>query len=419
MTSDQSTTVSGAQEAYVWMWLPSETQPVVIGRLYDAGESPQRYFFTYGRSYLERPNAIPLSPYELPLERGPQEPQGLNRFPCCIRDGGPDAWGRRVLENTFGETSLTELDYFLLSRSDRIGALDFQASSSNYHPRTTAPATMENLLQAAELVEQRQPLPPELEQAALHGSSVGGARPKALIENGQKRFIAKFSTSTDTYDVVRAEFVAMRLAKMCGLDVAEVLLERCMDTVVLLVERFDRVNKTGRLSRKHMLSALSLMLLNEMEARYASYIELADLVRQRFVAPEASLRELFTRISFNILVGNTDDHARNHAAFWDGDSLALTPAYDICPQGRAGGETTQAMDIGGKRGKMSTLDNVRSVCGHFLLSHEDATSLINQQHHIIQESWKSTCDEAELAAGERARLWERAILNPFCFEGWQ
>jgi serine/threonine-protein kinase HipA len=184
MTSDQPTTVSGAQEAYVWMWLPNQTQPVVIGHLYDAGESPQRYFFTYGRSYLERPNAMPLSPYELPLKRGPQEPQGLNRIPCCIRDGGPDAWGRRVLESTYGETSLTELDYFLLSRSDRIGALDFQAFSSNYHPRTSAPVTMENLLQAAELVEKRQPLPPELEQAALHGSSVGGARPKVLIENG-------------------------------------------------------------------------------------------------------------------------------------------------------------------------------------------------------------------------------------------
>ena len=115
----------------------------------------------------------------------------------------------------------------------------------------------------------------------------------------------------------------MRLAKTCGLDVAEVLLEHCMDKVVLLVERFDRVNEAGRLSRKHMLSALSLMLLDEMEARYASYIELADLVRQQFVAPEASLSELFARISFNILLGNTDDHARNHAVFWDGDSRKL------------------------------------------------------------------------------------------------
>jgi serine/threonine-protein kinase HipA len=96
----------------------------------------------------------------------------------------------------------------------------------------------------------------------------------------------------------------------------------------------------------------------------------------------------------------------------------LTPAYDICPQARAGGEATQAMDIGGTRGRISTLDNVRSVCDHFLLSREDATSLVNQQHQMIHENWKSICDEAALAAGERARMWERAILNPFCFEGW-
>ena len=409
---------TGAKEAYVWIWLPGKTDPVVAGRLYDSGDSPQRYFFTYGRSYLERPDAIPLSPYELPLQRGPQEPQGMNIMPGCLRDGGPDSWGRRVLENNYGETSLAELDYFLLSRSDRIGALDFQESSSIYQPRTTTPVTMDHLQQAAEIVEKRQPMPPELVQAALHGSSVGGARPKALIEHQEQHFIAKFSTSTDTYDIVKAEFIAMRLAKACGLDVAEVLLTRSMDKDVLLVKRFDRVVEDNQLFRKHMLSALSLMLLDSMEARYASYIELADRVRQRFVAPETSLHELFARMSFNILVGNTDDHARNHAAFWDGTSLALTPAYDICPQGRAGGEATQAMDIGGTGGRISTLDNARSVCDRFMLTSENATSLINQQKQIIREHWKLVCDEAKLPTGERDRLWGGPVLNPFCFEGW-
>src|SRR3546814_2737221 len=88
--------------------------------------------------------------------------------------------------------------------------------------------------------------------------------------------------------------------------------------------------------------------LDEMMARYASYQDLAEIVRHRFTDPSAILRQLFARIVFNILCGNTDDHARNHAAFWDGERLTLTPAYDICPQGRSGQEASQAMLISGQ-----------------------------------------------------------------------
>jgi serine/threonine-protein kinase HipA len=418
MMISESKHTTGAQEAYVWIWLPGEIEPVVAGRLYDAGASPQRYFFTYGRSYLGHPNAIPLSPFELPLQRGPQEPKGMSIMPACLRDGAPDAWGRRVLENQYGETGLAEMDYFLLSRSDRIGALDFQSSSSEYAERASEPAQMEQLLEAAEMVEKRQPLPAELERALFRGTSVGGARPKALIEQGEKQFIAKFSLSSDTYDIVKAEFVAMKLAEKCGLDVAPVSLQRSMNKDVLLVERFDRVISGNNRVRQHMLSALSMMLLDAMEARYASYRELADLIRQRFVNPQDSLRELFARLCFNILIGNTDDHARNHAAFWDGENLSLTPAFDICPQSRVGGEVSQAMTIGGHRGDLSTLDNARSVCQHFMLSRDEATDLIDRQVQTVKDEWNSACDAADLAQGERDRLWGGAVLNTFCMEDW-
>jgi serine/threonine-protein kinase HipA len=410
---------TGAQEAYVWIWLPGEIEPVVAGRLYDAAESPQRYFFTYGRSYLAHPDAIPLSPFELPLQRGPQEPKGMSMMPACLRDGAPDAWGRRVLENLYGETGLAELDYFLISRTDRIGALDFQSSSSQYVARDSEPAQMEQLLEAAEMIENRQPLPAELMRAIFRGTSVGGARPKALVEQGKKQFIAKFSLSSDTYDIVKAEFVAMILAEKCGLNVAPVLLQESMNKDVLLVERFDRVISGNNRAKRHMLSALSLMLLDAMEARYASYLEFADLIRQRFTDPQASLRELFARLCFNILIGNTDDHARNHAAFWDGENLSLAPSFDICPQSRAGGEVSQAMMIGGHRGNLSTLDNARSVCQRFMLSRDEATDLIDRQLKIVKAKWNSACDAAELAQGERDRLWEGAVMNPFCMEDWQ
>jgi len=405
-------------EAFVWVWLSGETLPVVAGRLFDAGNSPQKFSFTYGRSYLTRKKAIPLSPFELPLQVGVQETTGMSIMPSCLRDAGPDAWGRRVLESHLVETGLSELDYLLLSGSDRIGALDFQISSKQYVAREMSHPQLQELIRAAEMLENHQSLPQELDNALLRGTSVGGARPKAILEEGSNRYIAKFSSTADTYNAVKAEFIAMTLATRCGLNVASVSLKRSLHKDVILVKRFDRTDTSNGTCRRQMLSVLSLLQLDEMEARYASYIDFANRIRQRFTQPRKTLHELFQRIAFNILIGNTDDHARNHAAFWDGKELTLTPAYDICPQPRTGGEASQAMRINGTRGNLSTLDNIRSVHVHFQLTHAEATTLIEQLISIIKTEWDCVCDQAQLAETERQRLWQSAVFNPFCFENW-
>src|SRR5262249_54528440 len=136
-------------------------------------------------------------------------------------------------------TALSRITYLLQSGSDRTGALDFQDSPDVYVPRRAEQATLEQLIRAAELVEEGQPLSPELEQALLHGSSIGGARPKATLVAGRRSLIAKFSSSSDTYPVVRGEFVAMALARMAGLNVANVDLAESLGRQALLVERFD------------------------------------------------------------------------------------------------------------------------------------------------------------------------------------
>ena len=159
--------------------------------------------------------------------------------------------------------------------------------------------------------------------------------------------------------------------------------------------------------------------LNEMEARYASYHDLADLIRSAFVEPTQELHELYARLVFNILIGNTDDHARNHSAFWNGRDLSLTPAYDLCPQMRSGREAGQAMQIGGIQGNLSTLANVLSACSIFMLSESEARELIEHQIAVVEDSWTETCDLAGLGIVERERLWGAAIFNPFCFEGWR
>jgi len=313
------------------------------------------------------------------------------------------------------------LTYLLESGSDRMGALDFQSSATDYIPRGTGVASLEELLEITDRVEAGRPITPELEQAFFHGSSIGGARPKALIEagrtrgGGNKKYIAKFSSRNDVFNEVKAEFVAMRLAERTGLKVAPVALENVAGRDVLLIERFDRTRSAQGWRRKAMVSALTLFGLDEMMARYASYETLADIIRHRFTEPTATLRELYGRLVFNILCGNTDDHARNHAAFWNGRDLTLTPAYDICPQRRAGREASQAMLIAGNN-RESKLVVCIEAAGQFLLSKSAAEEMIELQLIAIRDQWPTVCEQAELTRIEQNALWRRQILNPFIFE---
>lgn len=410
---------SAYAEAYVWVWLPDATQPVVAGLLSRQG---QQLVFNYGRSYLARSDAIALYAPELPLQSGSIPLIAGLSMPSCLRDASPDAWGRRVLINRkFGvkgadasEFELDELTYLLESGSDRIGALDFQMSASQYVPRQTKQPSLEELQTAAEKVEKGVALSSELDQALLHGTSLGGARPKVLLDDGKRKYIAKFSANNDLYSVVKAEFIAMRLALKAGLNVASVALRTAMGKDVLVIERFDRVAEGDQWRRRAMVSALTLFELDEMMAAYASYEKLAEIIRHRFSEPKATLRELFSRIVFNILSGNTDDHARNHAAFWNGKQLSLTPAYDICPQSRSGQQASQAMLIhGGDRS--SHLSTCIAAASSFLLAREEAIAVINHQVNVIEHEWQAICDEASLSEVDRALFWRRQFLNPFAF----
>ena len=408
-------------ELFVWIWLPEETTPVVAGKLTAVGPT---YVFNYGKSYLARDNAIPIYDIELPLRTGALPLLAGLTMPGCLRDAAPDAWGRRVILNQkFGIESsnvdpaaLGELTYLIESGSDRIGALDFQLSPTEYEPRLSPGASLEELIEATERVEKGIPLTPELAQALQHGTSIGGARPKALIESDTGKFIAKFSTSTDLYSVVKAEFIAMRLADLVGLDVAPVSLKHAAGKDVLLVERFERTASINGWQRKALVSALTLLALDEMMARYASYETLAEIIRTRFRNAPEVLRELFSRIVFNILVGNTDDHARNHAALWDGKMLIMTPAYDICPQTRHGRTATQAMLITGND-RSSRLLTCLTAAPQFLLSEEESVEIIVNQLICIRQNWSIACDEAMLSEVDRNLLWGNQILNPYAFEG--
>jgi serine/threonine-protein kinase HipA len=411
--------ISEPTEAFVWAWLPGATEPVPAGRLETSGEI---VYFIYGRSYLGRPDAIPLYAPELPLRRGRIRPLAGLTVAGCIRDAGPDAWGQRVIlakhaghltaDSDTGDLNL--LSYLLESGSDRAGALDFQTSADTYQARESD-ATIEELVTAAQLLEAGQPLPPALEDALLRGTSIGGARPKVLVNDENRKLIVKLSSRSDTYPVVKAEAVAMELARRVGLDAAGTEVIEVHGHDALLVDRFDRLD--GGKRRRMVVSALTILNLDVMTGRYATYYDLADAIRSRFTKPRQTLRELFSRIVFNICVSNTDDHARNHAAFWDGENLTLTPAYDICPQPRSGGEATQAMAIRRDGYRYSQLAGcIAAATDTYLLSTADAKNIIDHQVGTIRSEWNEAAEAARLTAAERKQLWGRQILNPYALQ---
>lgn len=422
-----------AQEAYVWTWLPGATAPVVAGRIELIGGL---HHFTYGQSYLKRATdpsqgAPALYEPELPLRRGRITPKAPLRIAGCLRDAAPDNWGRRVIVNrqtgqrrdTIDIDALDELNYLLLSGSDRIGALDFQASATSYAPREARPAQLGELVEAADRVERGMPLSPALAEALNHGTSIGGARPKAQLVDGKRKLIAKFSGSADLHSVVKAEFVAMRLAARAGIDAARVELVEAAGKDVLLVERFDREwvpargdGDGGGWTRKAMVSALTLLGLDEIEAHYGSYEDLAGILRRRGTAPAELPQELFRRMVYNILIGNTDDHARNHAAFWDGVALTLTPAYDIDPRPRMGREANQAIRVRRESRQRRVALAIEAAPG-FGLTEREAEDIVIGQIEVIHEGFNALVEEAGLVAADRERLANRAILNPYVFEG--
>lgn len=416
---------STSRRAYVWAWLPGATNPIVAGVLgfADAELAGEPVLaFRYAASYLSRSDAVSLFTPELPLVDRVFDPRlpehGRDPLPMasCLRDAAPDAWGRRVINLRRAgnpEADLGEMTYLLSSGSNRIGGLDFQASPTDYVTRDET-ATLEQLLQLTDLVEAGLPVPPALEAAAQHGTSIGGARPKALLTDGNRSLIAKFSSTTDTRPVVKAEAVAMLLAARAGLNVAPVQVRRVDGRDVLLVERFDRVATPDGASRRLMLSMLTVLGYTAMSSHRSSYAEIAEAVRTGpWIDVPGTLLELYKRLVLNVIVGNNDDHLRNHAAFWDGDHLTLTPAYDIAPQPRNTKTSTQAIGITRDGTRWSQLSMCHQVAGEFLLTTAQAKEITDELVDLVHSDWIEVADQARLSVLERADLWRREILNPF------
>ncbi|GAB3468249.1 type II toxin-antitoxin system HipA family toxin [Massilia terrae] len=372
--------------------------------------------FTYGKTYLQRRNAFSIDPRHLPL-RGDemQLPRQPDNTYGVLSDSGPNSWGTnltaRLLRKVHNPLPRNAVEWFLQSKHFGSGCLAFvatphsqlllgkvQVRSNDLSPR---------LFDALDdyLTDPDQALDAETVTLLVPGGDLGGVRPKTIVMHDGQEHIAKFSRPDDLYDVPAAEYATLRLAYMTGITVPNFELRSIGTRSVLLVERFDRTEDGGRI---HYLSANSFLRpkpLSEDRREYQtsfSYAAIAEALRTYSDTALEDAHELFRRMVLNIVVGNVDDHLRNHALLMAKPGvLRLSPAFDICPQLEA---PFRGQNIGvGSHGTASTVENALSQCERFFLRREEALK-IWAEVKAVTSTWRDVFAEAGISQKDRNRL---------------
>lgn len=390
-------TSKGNTECFVYITLPGQTESVTAGRFQLAKDRRGNALgrFVYGQSYLSRGDAVSIDPVELKLSGETYETGRLNGVFGALRDAGPDYWGRRVIEKIAGVPQLGELDHLLNSADDRAGALGFGLGQQPPAPRRKFNKTLElaKLQEIAEALMREQDVKTEeaaqIQDLMLLGTSMGGARPKAVVEDDDGLWIAKFNRPDDRWNNTRVERAMLELAKACGLRVVESRVATVGAKDVLLVKRFDRTKTDKGYLRSRMISGLTVLRAEEaveMRDRW-SYVLMAEEMRRVTQEPEKDAKELFQRMTFNALISNLDDHPRNHALVAKEREWQLSPAYDLTPSPVISREHRDlALEVG-DQGRFANAKNVLSQHARFLLDAEDAKAIVSNMTEQVRASW--------------------------------
>jgi serine/threonine-protein kinase HipA len=416
-------TSSRPTECFVYITLPGAREAVTAGRFVleqtRSGDALGR--FVYGRSYLGNPDAVEIDPIELKLSDQTYETVRMNGVFGALRDAGPDSWGRRVIEKHAGIAKLGELDYLLESPDDRAGALGFGEKVTPPAPRRKFNQTLDlvHLQQTAEaLVLDALPSDPgaaQVQDLLLLGTSMGGARPKAVIQDQGELWIAKFARPDDRWNYERVEHAMLQLARRCGITTAESRIETVAGKDVLLVKRFDRYSAEQGYTRSRMISGLTVLRADDSVSNRNrwSYVLLAEEMRRVVDQPRRDTGELFRRIVFNALISNLDDHPRNHALIAPDRKWSLSPAYDLTPAPQISQDHRDLAMACGDQGRFANAANILSQHARFLLEREEAQKIIADMTEQVAGTWYDTVRECGVSVQDA-----ETIRSAFVYPGF-
>ncbi|MEO8177961.1 MAG: HipA domain-containing protein [Deltaproteobacteria bacterium] len=393
---------------YLW-WLAQPAQPMLVAEL-----AMVRHLRGVSLRYVERwvEQGFALSE-DLPLLSGQEFlPREKDAAAGAVDDARPDRWGERVIRFIDKPPRLSLLEYLYFAGDERFGALGVSTSPDQYLPRRLGPLpTLADTEAIAELVRQvlaNEPVAPELKRLITPGVTLGGARPKALLEIDGQQWVVKFADGDPT-DAPLVEHATLTLAARADIVVARSQAIRLTHGHAVAIERFDRKGA----ERRHALSAkVALSAAGES----FGYPELAQLLRRRGVVAgdrnAEQMRELFRRMAFNILIDNTDDHEKNHALLVDdAGQYELSPAYDVLPSGQALGY--QQLRVGSE-GADATLDNALSMCGQFGLKPAAAQAELRRVAEVVAD-WRAHFASAGVRPGDIELIAEQ-VDRPFLRE---
>lgn len=362
-----------------------------------------------------------FDPVELRLANRVYETGRMGGFFGAIRDAMPDYWGRRVIEKHSGHTRLGEFDYLMQGADDRAGALGFGLDVEPPAPRRQFSRTLdlERLQTEADAIATNNPdrggsAAAQVQDLLLEGTSMGGARPKAVVQDDHVLWLAKFGRQDDRWNHPRVEHGMLLLARECGLHPADSRVETVGGRDVLLVRRFDREWQDEGYQRHRMVSALTLLQSEDAPTGRAawSYLLLADEIRRASARPQEDLKELFARICFNAASSNLDDHPRNHAILARARDWRLSPAYDLTPMPVVAIDRRDLAMACGPKGRMANRANLLAGAGRFLLDRDDAEAIFDRIVETVRTQWQPIMRRA----GVSQRDCE-AIRNAFLYEG--
>ncbi len=417
-------TSKSSAECFVYITLPGQTEPVAAGRFEITADRRGNALgrFVYGKKYLARPEAVAIDPVELKLSGETYETVRLKGVFGALRDSGPDYWGRRIIEKNAGQSSPGEIDYLLFSADDRAGALGFGLGPEPPGPRRNFSKTLEleKLQKIAEALMAEEKLEPgdevvQVQNLLLIGTLMGGARPKAVIEDSEGLWIAKFNRPDDRWNNTRVEHAMLELARTCGISAASSRVEQVGGKDVLLVKRFDREKTRKGYTRARMISGLTLLRADELPqaGNRWSYVSLAEELRRIAGEPKRDAPELYRRMVFNALISNGDDHPRNHALLAKDQAWKLSPAYDLTPTPSvARDQRFLAMDIG-DQGNVANTANLLSQHTRFLLEAGEAKAIVSEMTKQVQATWYDIIRAQGVTAKDAA-----TIRSAFVYEGF-
>jgi serine/threonine-protein kinase HipA len=373
---------------------------------YVAKRRGQSSVFEYADDWLDHPDAFALDPANLPLLRQPFYTNSeKSALPGALRDSAPDRWGRRLIKRMFRKTgdnrTLSEIDYLLaISDRTRIGALRYKRKDEDTFDhdigqyRVPPLIKLPALVDAADAVQSNTETAEDLKLLLNEGSPLGGARPKsAVADNDGTLAIAKFPKPDDDRSIPHGEVLAMTLAGRAGINAATARMLDVAGRPVALITRFDRHD--GR--RIPFLSAMSLLGLNDGDE--ATYTDIAEVIRSHSSAPTEDLHELWRRIVFSVLIGNLDDHLRNHGFLYDhNNQWRLSPAYDLNPVPSAEKARELSTWIS-EEGPEADLDLARRAARYFALKDDQARSIISEVSDRLR-GWQNTAHRLGMSAAD-------------------